>query len=111
MSRVCNSKGIWSSVVDNNCVSNGIADKVDLTGKWNFTFGGNEMGIIDIVFNMTSGVGKLSGGKITGGDIDQNTIRYIKDLGYKLYVHQPAKFEDNTYQVLHGGNYKFVRAV
>ena len=106
----CNADGTWSQ--ENNCVSSGITDLVDISGNWNIMYGGN-VGTAKIVFNKNTGTGTViangtgePGHQVPGGPRD---ITYISGKGYTYNGNQAATFTDKTYNKLDGGNYSFTR--
>ena len=106
----CDAQGQWR--IDSQCVSSGLADKVDITGKWRCNDQGNDWGIIDIVFNMSTGIGLMSGGNIPEFiHPGRKTITYKDGLGYQ--VNYPytvfGKFTDSTYKILDCGGILFER--
>lgn len=106
----CNADGSWTQ--ENNCVSSGNTDLVDISGDWNIMYGGN-VGTATIVFNKNTGTGTVTA---TGTDepgrqllIGPKDIKYISGKGYAYNGNQAAAFTDKTYNRLDGGNYAFSR--
>lgn len=97
--------GMWSE--KNNCTSNGLTDLRDITGKWVYTYMGNNFGIVDISFNTNTKMGNITGGNIP--DEDLRKIQYIPNKGYSIGINQPMAFTDSTYSKLDGGNYDLTK--
>ena len=107
MIRICTAQGQW--IDDNQCVSSGNSDLIDISGDWNMMYGGN-MGTAKITkvdsttWNVTTSGNDTPGQQLPKGT---TTIKYENNKGYSYNRNQPAKFTDSTYKKLDGGNYYF----
>lgn len=103
----CTAQGVW--IDDNQCVSSGNADLIDISGDWQMMYGGN-MGTAKITaidnnnWNVTT-----SGNDTPGQQLPRGTtkIKYVANEGYYYHGNQAAKFTNPSHTKLDGGNYYF----
>jgi hypothetical protein len=105
--KICTAQGQW--IDDNQCVSSGNSDLINISGNWKMMYGGN-MGTATITrvddknWNVVTSGDNGPGKQLPGGT---TKIIYVSGKGYSYNGNQPAKFTDSTYNKLDGGNYYF----
>lgn len=103
----CTAQGFW--IDDNQCVSSGNADLIDISGDWKMMYGGN-MGTAKITtIDNTNWNVTTSGNDTPGQQLPRGTtkIKYVANEGYYYNNNQAAKFTNSSYTKLDGGNYYF----
>lgn len=116
--RMCDAQGNWSVIDFSGCEKTGLIDKIDITGKWEYSIGGSNYGIVDLDFDLETNTGTISNWTLPETTWDgwvetygYDKIKYEENTGYLIAGNPPMTFKDDSFTELTNGGVTLKRVV